>query len=399
VTNMSNTLTFILRLVAFAALHSVLAIPCVKESLMRVAGLRPASYRLGYNIISLLVFGWVMSTGSHSAILYEVPGAAKYVFYLMQAVLLMALASCLINTGVVSFLGLDALKTESGRGSALPLVMDGWYGIVRHPLYLLSILFLFLNPVMSVRWLILTSLGTLYFVVGALIEEKRLSREFGDSYARYCERVPFIVPLLRKSRMGLNVAQIVLALMVLSSFSLLIASTPAFAELNLPVNGPITSGVGLRLDPFGSGKLIYHRGIDIAVPLGTPVQAVRKGRVVFAGERRGYGATVIIEHDNRDRTMYGHNSLVRVTPGELVESGMVVAFSGNTGRSTGPHVHFELIPSGLPVVEQDDKEDQRLQQVLDNSRQMNMYETQMDDAISSVLRTIGRTTLDGKGGQ
>lgn len=388
-----------LRLVVFATLHSVLAIPRVKENVMRQTGLHPASYRLGYNIISLLVFGWVMSAGSYSAILYEVPGAARYVFYLMQAVLLIALASCLMSTGVMSFLGLDAFTAKSGSTSVQSLTMSGWYGIVRHPLYLFSILFMFLNPVMSVRWLILASLGTLYFVAGAIIEEKRLAREFGETYARYRERVPFIVPSLRKNRMTLNVTQIVLALLVLSSASVAIAPAPAFAEINLPVNGPITSGVGLRLDPFGSGRMIYHRGIDIAVPVGTPVQAVRKGRVVFAGERRGYGATVVVEHDNGDRTMYGHNSLVRVTLGELIESGTVVAFSGNTGRSTGPHVHFEMIPSGQPVIESAGKADQLLQQVTGNGHQRDQYEQQMDDAISSVFRIIGRSTAEGQGGQ
>jgi murein DD-endopeptidase MepM/ murein hydrolase activator NlpD len=182
---------------------------------------------------------------------------------------------------------------------------------------------------------------------------------------------------------------------------ILIAGTArySYADLNLPVNGPITSGVGLRLDPFGSGRFTYHRGIDIAVPVGTPVQAVRKGRVVFAGERRGYGASVIVEHDNGDRTMYGHNSLVRVTPGELIESGAVVAFSGNTGRSTGPHVHFELIANGQPVVEQDEKEGTRLRQVMDKSRQRDLHEQQMDAAISSVFRTIGRFASIGQGGQ
>lgn len=179
------------------------------------------------------------------------------------------------------------------------------------------------------------------------------------------------------------------------------ALTPgySYADLNLPVNGPITSGVGLRLDPFGSGKFVFHRGIDIAVPVGTPVQAVRKGRVVFAGERRGYGATVIVEHDNGDRTLYGHNSLVRVTSGELIELGTVVAFSGNSGRSTGPHVHFEFIASGQPVTEQDGKEYSRLMQVRDSSRQRDLYEQKMDDAISSVFRTIGRSTSSGQGGQ
>lgn len=195
---------------------------------------------------------------------------------------------------------------------------------------------------------------------------------------------------------GVNTRQ-ALALFLFILFS----THPHFAnaDLGLPVNGPVTSGVGLRIDPFGSGKLVYHRGIDIAVPVGTPVQAVRKGRVIFAGERRGYGGIVIVEHDNGDRTMYGHNSLVRVSTGEIVESGTVVAFSGNSGRSTGPHVHFELTPSGQPVAESQAKEDIRVQQVMGVSRQRDMYEQQMDDAISSVFKIIGRPSSSGQGGQ
>ena len=193
--------------------------------------------------------------------------------------------------------------------------------------------------------------------------------------------------------------RLVIKIMLLISFVQVTAlSGTARADLGLPVSGPVTSGVGLRLDPFGSGKLIYHRGIDIAVPVGTPVLAIRKGRVVFAGERRGYGGTVIVEHDNGDRTMYGHNSLVRVSPGELVESGSVVAFSGNTGRSTGPHVHFELIPSGQPVVAEEEKEDPRARQVRDSSRQRDRYEQQMDETVNSIFRTIGRSVPSGQGG-
>lgn len=398
---MNNGLTFILRFAAFVAIHSFLAVPSVKESVIRRAGLNPSAYRLVYNMISLLVFGWVMAANRHSYILYEVPGVARYVFYLMQAMLLAALASCLVNTGLITFLGLDALAPEAGKRPPA-LITKGWYGIVRHPLYFLSMLFMFLNPVMTVRWMTLACLGSLYFVVGALIEEKRLSEGFGEEYLRYRQAVPFLVPsrgTIISSIRGVRAIQTTIFL-----FLFLLAGTAFFpdytyADLSLPVNGPITSGVGLRVDPFGSGKLIYHRGIDIAVPVGTPVQAVRKGQVVFAGERRGYGATVIIEHDNGDRTMYGHNSLVRVASGDLVEPGMVVAFSGSSGRSTGPHVHFEVMQSGQPVMEQDGREDPRLRQAMDNSRQRDQYELQMDDAISSVFRTIGRSASTGQGGQ
>lgn len=173
----------------------------------------------------------------------------------------------------------------------------------------------------------------------------------------------------------------------------------ARADSTLPVeNGVITSGVGLRIDPFGSGKLVFHRGIDIAVPVGTPVRATRKGQVVFAGERRGYGFTVIVEHTNGDRTLYGHNSMVRVSPGELVESGTVVAFSGNTGRSTGPHVHFEQLPSERPVIETVETEETTLPQVVSNRDQRYLLEQQIDESVNSVLRTINKPAAVGQGG-
>ncbi len=182
-----------------------------------------------------------------------------------------------------------------------------------------------------------------------------------------------------------------LALAVLS-----VLSAPALTEMNLPVeNGVITSGVGLRVDPFGSGKLVFHSGVDIAVPVGTPVRATRKGRIVFAGTRSGYGSTVIIEHANGDRTLYGHNSIVRIQPGDEVESGTVVAFSGNTGRTTDPHVHFEQLPSGRPVIE---TEETALPQVVNNSSQRYLLEQKMEESVNSILRTINRTATAGQGG-
>lgn len=171
------------------------------------------------------------------------------------------------------------------------------------------------------------------------------------------------------------------------------------AAIDLPVeNGVITSGVGLRVDPFGSGKLVFHRGIDIAVPVGTPVRATRKGQIVFAGPRSGYGSTVIVEHANGDRTLYGHNSIVRVQPGDFVESGTVIAFSGNTGRSTGPHVHFEQLPSGRPVIETVETEETALPQVVNNSSQRYLLEQKMEESVNSILRTINRATTAGQDG-
>lgn len=188
---------FIMRLIFFIVLHSFLAIPYIKERIMRLACWSPPAYRLGYNIISLLVFGWVMSAVSHSAMLYEIPGVARYIFNLVQVIMLIALASCLLSTGLPSFLGIDALLADTGSRTPQVLATKGWYGIVRHPLYLLSIIFMFSNPVMTVRWMLLACIATLYFILGALIEEKRLQKEFGEEYGRYREQVPFILPLPR----------------------------------------------------------------------------------------------------------------------------------------------------------------------------------------------------------
>lgn len=178
---------------------------------------------------------------------------------------------------------------------------------------------------------------------------------------------------------------------------LLTLPASALAVLDLPVeNGVVTSGVGWRIDPFGSGKLVFHRGIDIAVPVGTPVRATRKGRVVFAGPRNGYGSTVIVEHDNGDRTLYGHNAMVRVGPGDLVETGTVVAFSGNSGRSTGPHLHYELLPSGRPEPEPSETEEPVVQQAVNASEQRYLLEQRMEESMRSIFRTINNPA--GQGG-
>jgi murein DD-endopeptidase MepM/ murein hydrolase activator NlpD len=116
-------------------------------------------------------------------------------------------------------------------------------------------------------------------------------------------------------------------------------------EALLPVNGPITSGVGMRVDPI-DGHWRQHNGIDIAVPEGTLVRSVASGIVVYAGLRSGYGWTVLVEHDNGMITLCGHNSKINVENGQSVKQGEVIALSGNTGRSTGPHVHFEAWQSG-----------------------------------------------------
>lgn len=115
-----------------------------------------------------------------------------------------------------------------------------------------------------------------------------------------------------------------------------------------PVGGRITSGVGMRTDPIDS-KWRLHNGIDIAIPEGTPVTPAAPGIVVYSGLRSGYGYTVLVEHDNGLVTLYGHNSKLLVINGQQVDAGTPIALSGNTGRSTGPHLHFEAWQAGVNV--------------------------------------------------
>lgn len=109
-----------------------------------------------------------------------------------------------------------------------------------------------------------------------------------------------------------------------------------------PVTGRISSGYGPR---WGS----MHHGVDVAVPTGTPVRVAAAGRVSFSGWNGGYGYLVVIDHGDRVETRYAHNSRLVVSVGQQVRRGDIIAYSGNTGRSTGPHVHFEIRQNGQSV--------------------------------------------------
>jgi murein DD-endopeptidase MepM/ murein hydrolase activator NlpD len=110
----------------------------------------------------------------------------------------------------------------------------------------------------------------------------------------------------------------------------------------LPVNGTVTSGEGWRRDPF-NGEMRFHRGTDIAAPVDTAIQAVEGGVVVESGPKGGYGNAVVILSDSGRRTLYGHNKTNLVGVGDRVQAGETIARLGDTGRATGPHVHFEVM--------------------------------------------------------
>lgn len=108
-----------------------------------------------------------------------------------------------------------------------------------------------------------------------------------------------------------------------------------------PVSGQVTSTFGWRTDPITGGPR-FHGGIDIAAASGTPVYAPQAGVVMYSGNYGGYGNVVVLNHGNSLYTLYGHNSQLLVQAGQNVYRGQPISRVGSTGRSTGPHLHFEV---------------------------------------------------------
>lgn len=122
------------------------------------------------------------------------------------------------------------------------------------------------------------------------------------------------------------------------------------APSRFPVAGPchLSSPFGVRRDPV-TGRRRFHRGLDVPADPGTPVLAAGHGRVVRAGRMHGYGNVVILDHGGGVRTRYAHLRHIDVRVGALVHSGDRIASVGSTGRTTGPHLHFEVRVGGRPV--------------------------------------------------
>ena len=119
--------------------------------------------------------------------------------------------------------------------------------------------------------------------------------------------------------------------------TLLLSSTPSI----WPVRGYLSATFGNRLDPF-TGRPDFHPGIDISTPIGTKVVAPADGVVLSTGVQGGYGNAIIIDHGYGVVSRYGHLDSYNVRPGQKVHRGEVIGFVGNTGRSTGPHLHYEV---------------------------------------------------------
>ena len=115
-----------------------------------------------------------------------------------------------------------------------------------------------------------------------------------------------------------------------------------------PTKGWVTSYFGMRQIPNGS-KMRIHEGLDIAASTGTPVYATADGIIARVEYSPSYGKAVVVDHGHGYRTLFGHNSKILVKRGARVRRGDTIAEVGNTGRSTGPHVHYEVQLNGIPV--------------------------------------------------
>lgn len=131
---------------------------------------------------------------------------------------------------------------------------------------------------------------------------------------------------------------------VLKGREIQLAATPSI----LPVNGWVTSHFGSRIDPF-TERRVFHRGLDIAARKGAPIVSPAEGVVTFAGQNGGFGKALMLFHGYGVSTLYGHLDSVQVKEGQRVARGDVIANVGSSGRSTGAHLHYEVIVHGVHV--------------------------------------------------
>lgn len=125
-------------------------------------------------------------------------------------------------------------------------------------------------------------------------------------------------------------------------------ATLARLPLDWPLEGHLTGGFGDRLDPF-NGEGAFHAGVDISAGYGTPVRAAADGTVLSASRESGYGLMVVVDHGRGVRTHYAHLSGYNVAAGQAVLGGEIIGFVGRSGRSTGPHLHYEVRIQQTPV--------------------------------------------------
>lgn len=161
--------------------------------------------------------------------------------------------------------------------------------------------------------------------------ERPTLKELGEALSRLDERVDLGSDLFTLAESRLFEARLQ---------SLLIPSSP-------PVEGHVGSGFGMRTDPI-TGRLALHTGLDFPADIGTPIHAAAGGMVVVSHNHAAYGRLLEIDHGNSLITRYAHASKLLVSNGEMVKRGQKIAEVGSSGRSTGPHLHFEVLVAGVP---------------------------------------------------
>ena len=200
--------TFVFTLVFFlwAGLHSLTAMPAFKRKIAQAIGplAYAGLYRLLYNSWAVLTFLpvlWALATQLPATTIWQIPQPFNFLFYFVQLIGLVGLTISLWQTDFWSFVGLRQtiryIQGESRPERPIPFIRTGTYGLVRHPLYFFSLLFIWFTPLMSLSGLVFNLLATLYFGLGSLHEERRLLADYGDDYHRYRQEVPAFIPLRR----------------------------------------------------------------------------------------------------------------------------------------------------------------------------------------------------------
>jgi len=186
----------LIAMAVWGGIHSLLASHAAKDLAQRWFGdMAERGYRLGYNLFSIVTFlpVLVLVVVLPDRVLYSIPFPWLVLTLAIQAAALLALLAGVGQTGVSRFLGFEQLLERRAEGQA-SMIVDGLYRWVRHPLYTAGLIFIWLLPVMTLNILALNIGSSAYLVIGALFEERRLVREFGEAYVTYRQQTPMLIP-------------------------------------------------------------------------------------------------------------------------------------------------------------------------------------------------------------
>jgi len=183
--------------------------------------------------------------------------------------------------------------------------------------------------------------------VSSLHEKTREVRELLSRWKNFRERIRASLPKrFRASREGRREEEELQEM--LGSLQLELTQMISSLPSEWPVPGRVVSGVGMRSSPL-TGKKEFHSGLDIPNPIGTPVRASGDAVVESAGVNGGNGRSIVLDHGEEITTQYAHLSKILVSEGEHVRKGQPIGLVGNSGKSTGPHLHYEVRVNGIPI--------------------------------------------------